>query len=196
MKLNASHIGSIHILDVQCSYFLLNTHVISERRVHKMILYMHSNEQRTGSVILGKLKFFFFLFLPLESSLNVYSWQGFHYFLSFLALTAYSYCLQLPKLSEFIPRTIHVKYKNVIYYLCFIWCGMKTKATSCMPSTRKESTAEEERLNSSGPNQSYAFRLSPSLCECHFIISIIAGKWHSVCLCFWDPGSLLSFIHS
>lgn len=83
MKLNASHIGSIHMLEVHYSYFLLNTHVISERGIHKMILYVHSNEQCTGSVILRKLKLCFFLLLPLESSLNVYSWQGFHCFLKF-----------------------------------------------------------------------------------------------------------------
>lgn len=128
MKLNASHIGNIHMLDIQCSYFLPNTHVISARGTHKMILCA-----RKGTMIQASWSqesWGFVLSFSCPRNANIWSKSGLilisggltrltlffklpgfdSLFLLFIVVEAF------PDLNAFIPQTLQVKHKTVIYH--------------------------------------------------------------------------------
>ena len=114
-------------------------------------------EQHPGSEIWWNLRFSFVLFLPPKCKvicLNgvscslVDSWLGLHWFLSYLALAAFSSCSLSSR--HFQPSMHlspkHCKWNTKLSFiiLAFIWCETETKTTSDMPSATKESIAKEE----------------------------------------------------
>lgn len=129
MKLSASRIGRIHMLDIQCSFFLLNTGVICEWGIHKMVLCVE--EQGTTSRFSHPVKSEVLLcpFLAPKMQSDISTW-GFTFisggltkltlffklpgfgslFLLFIVILAF------PALSAFIPQTLQGKYKTVIYH--------------------------------------------------------------------------------
>jgi len=72
MKLNALHIGRIHMLDIQCSFFLLNTYVICEWGLHKTILRAeaHGTTSRLRDLVKSEVFFCPFLAPKMQSDMS------------------------------------------------------------------------------------------------------------------------------
>lgn len=86
MKLNASHIGRIHMLDIQCSFFLLNSHVVCEWGIHKMILCVEAQgaTSRLSGLVKPEVLFCPFLYPKIQSDISKWGFTfisgGLHYF--------------------------------------------------------------------------------------------------------------------
>lgn len=97
MKLNASLTGRIHMLDIQCSFFLLNTHVICEWGIHKMILCVEAQGTTSRLSDLVKSEGYFCPFLAPQMLRDVSKW-GFPFITG--GLTRLTLCFKLPGFSS------------------------------------------------------------------------------------------------